>query len=527
VDGNGVYMQRYDADGAAEGTETRLNALTAGTVSGPSVSALSDGGFVVSWGSAEVDGVVSRRFDAAGVASEDESLVNTYTTSFQGASVTSRLADGGWVIGWTSNGQDGDGGGIYMQRYHADGTKDGGETPVNTHTASNQQSVTMAGLANGGWVVGWTSTGQDGDGDGIYLQRYDAQGQTAGKEILVNDTTTGNQRFPSFAALADGGWVAAWQGPASDGGFSIYQKVYDATGHVIVDETEVRAFNDTAVYNREVVSVAGLADGGWIVSWSNYNESSDEYDVRQQRYEADGQFYGANDAPVGHDKTLTVDENYSYVFNAGDFGFQDTASEQDHFAAIIVTAGPKSGRLMLDGAAVHAGDRIARADLDDLVWTPPKHADGDALASFKFKVVDDGGTAAGGHDTAKTANTITFNVTAAIEGTDAGETLKGTNRHDVLDGKAGDDTLIGRGGADIFVFGRNDDRDTITDFDAKGKDHDIVDLSSLSSIADFADLKAHHISEHGSDVWINGRNGDVLVLQGVEIDDLDKSCFLF
>jgi hypothetical protein len=529
--GKDIYMQRYDADGEPDGVETRVNALTTDSQPDASVTALSDGGFVVSWTSSQADGsslgIMSRRYDADGIALADESLVNSYTTASQANAATTQLSDGGWIIAWTSDGQDGDSTGIYQQRYNEDGAKHGAETRVNSFTSSYQGDPAIAALADGGWIIAWVSDGQDGDGNGIYMQRFDADGGTVGDEALVNTTVTGDQYQNSLAALADGGWVVTWTAAGPDDGISIYQTVYDADGNVVVAEMEVNTPNGATLHYRELSSVAGLADGGWIVNWSDYNEPLGEYDVRQQRFEADGQFYGVNDRPFGTDRTVRLDENYAYAFKAGDFGFHDATDEDNLFAGIVIAALPKIGRLTLDGAALHAGDRIDAADLGDLAWTPPRHGDGDALARFKFKVVDDGGTEGGGLDTAKTASTITFNVKAAIEGTAAGETLKGTGKHDVLDGRRGDDTLTGRAGSDIFVFGTDYERDTLTDFDAGSKNHDIVDLGGLSSIKGFADLRNNHMSRHGGDVWIDGGHGDVLVLQDVDLKDLGEGRFLF
>lgn len=525
VNGNGAYMQRYDSHGVAEGTETPVNALATGSHDNPSVAGLTDGGFIVSWEDNQVDGdsyhgIVNRRFNAKGTASKDESLVNTYTTSDQESSVVSGLADGGWVTAWQSNGEDGDSYGVYQQRYNANGSTHGGETRVNSYTTGAQLYPVIAALDDGGWVVGWASAGQGGGGAGVYMQRYAADGQTDGGERRVTFSEYG----ASMTALAGGGWVVSWQ--AHDtvaNSYRSYQKAFDADGKVMMKQMQL----GSATHAQELPSVTGLADGGWIVSWGDFDRSKDDYDVRQQRFEADGQFYGTNDRPSGTDKTVRIDEGFSYAFQAGSFGFKDAAGEHDRLAEIIIVSAPKIGRLTLDGAVVHAGDRIAQADLDDLAWTPPRHANGDALASFKFRVVDDGGTEAGGHDTARLANTITFNVTAAIDGTDAGETLRGTNRHDVLDGGKGDDKLIGRDGSDIFVFGRGYGHDTIADFTPTGADHDVIDLRNLSSVEGFADLKANHMSQHGDDVWIDGGKGDLLVLNDVGKADLSKDDFVF
>ena len=61
-----------------------------------------------------------------------ETQVNTYTTDHQRDSQITALSDGGWVITWESNGQDSSRRGVYAQAYNADGTTLGGETQVNT-----------------------------------------------------------------------------------------------------------------------------------------------------------------------------------------------------------------------------------------------------------------------------------------------------------------------------------------------------------------------------------------------------------
>lgn len=97
----------------------------------------------------------------------------------------------------------------------------------------------------------------------------------------------------------------------------------------------------------------------------------------------------------------------------------------------------------------------------------------------------------------------------------------------VLTGGKGNDRLTGGLALDTFVFATGDGKDTITDFTAKGSDHDVIDLSRLSSITSFSDLKAHHLEKSGSDVVIDGLNGDSITLLDVNIKDLGKGDFLF
>ena len=123
-----------------------------------------------------------------------------------------------------------------------------------------------------------------------------------------------------------------------------------------------------------------------------------------------------------------------------------------------------------------------------------------------------------------------------LRGGGGGDTLLGANGKDKLFGGSGadtlnggksDDRLAGGGSADIFVFSTGWDVDRVADLDAKGSDHDRVDLSGLTSVRNWLDLKNNHLTANGSDVIIDGGQGDVLILEGVRLADLDKGDFLF
>jgi hypothetical protein len=50
---------------------------------------------------------------------------------------------------------------------------------------------------------------------------------------------------------------------------------------------------------------------------------------------------------------------------------------------------------------------------------------------------------------------------------------------------------------------------------------------SVQSVTDFADLKAHHLTQIGSSVVIDGTHGDSITLEHVKLNTLDASDFLF
>jgi large repetitive protein len=118
-----------------------------------------------------------------------EFRVNTATNNPQEQPSVTALSSGGFVVTWASYYQDGSGYGVYGQRYAADGTTLGTEFRVNTATDSQQQQPSVTALSSGGFVVTWSSHYQDGNGYGVYGQRYAADGTTLGTEFRVNTTT--------------------------------------------------------------------------------------------------------------------------------------------------------------------------------------------------------------------------------------------------------------------------------------------------------------------------------------------------
>ncbi|WP_137156325.1 hypothetical protein [Rhizobium sp. FKL33] len=114
-----------------------------------------------------------------------------------------------------------------------------------------------------------------------------------------------------------------------------------------------------------------------------------------------------------------------------------------------------------------------------------------------------------------------------LYGGSGNDRVDGGAGRDLVHGGTGKDALTGGTGVDTFLFKTGDGKDTIRDFDAKGGDHDKIDLSDVGSIKDWADLKAHHLSRDGADVIINAGSGDALRLDDVRLADLDRGDFLF
>ena len=165
-----------------------------------------------------------------------EFLVNTVTADNQQTSAQTRQAvavanNGNFIVAWSSHNQDGNGWGVYAQRYNAAGTPQGPAFQVNTYTQGDQQDAAVAVDGAGNFVITWQSHGQDGGGWGVYAQRYNATGAAQGSEFRVNTTTAGDQINPSVAMDGGGGFVIAWQSQGQDGsGWGVYAQRYNAAG---------------------------------------------------------------------------------------------------------------------------------------------------------------------------------------------------------------------------------------------------------------------------------------------------------
>ena len=296
----GIYGQRYDGAGATVGSEFRVNTTTANDQDWTTATGLAGGGFVVSWMSRNQDssgwGIYGQRFGDTGVKTGGEFRINGTTANQQQLPTLAALADGSFVALWSSYGQDGSGWGIYGQRYNDSGAAQGGEFLVNVVTTGNQWYPVVTGLADGGFVAAWSSYGQDGSGEGIFAQRFDEDGVRVGECFQTNNFAARNQERPAIAALSDGGFVVTWMSSGQDGsGAGLYGRRYDAAG--IAAGMEFR-INDTSASDQTQAVVSALPDGGFQVTWSSDGQDGSGRGIYGKRFDLMGDAAGVQGAAI-------------------------------------------------------------------------------------------------------------------------------------------------------------------------------------------------------------------------------------
>ncbi len=237
-----VMARRFTSTGVALGDEIRPSAGTEGPKKHSDVAMDDDGEFfVITWsGYHPAAGsswdVHARRFRVSdGMPVSGELQVNTTTSSIQNAAAVAMDHDGNFVVTWASAGHDGNGYGIYAQRFARAGDRAGGEFRVNTTTQNSQDEPAVGMDALGNFVIAWTSQRQDGGGDGVYARVFNRDGTNANKpgvpigEFRVNTTTALDQNQPAVGVDGAGNAVIAWTGHLREGadldGSNIYSKV--------------------------------------------------------------------------------------------------------------------------------------------------------------------------------------------------------------------------------------------------------------------------------------------------------------
>jgi len=487
--GSGVYLQRFDASGSPVGAATRLDdphppGLGSAYAYLPRAQGLPDGGIAVSWNAYErlegddyAWGVVTRRVEPDGRVVTDPDLPEV--PAFQNELP---MPDGGMLrVGFGAASTDGAWFDIVQVRLDADGNPVGESFRVNTYTEGYQNYAVVAGLDDGGWVVAWTGEGS-GDGDfGVYQQRFDAQGAPVGEETRVNSFTMDSQLMPSVAALTDGGWVVSWMSFGQDGdGWGVYQQRYGADGQPVGPETGVISGAGTPTIDTSSVDPQSLhmgTDQGDTMDGSARAEMviGNAGDDSLGGGGGDDSLAGGSgrDSLEGGDGDDVVDAGSGDDLivggsGAGDdvyFGGSgvDTVRYTSAVAGIRVDlqAGTAGSRSVGDGAGIGSDlldgiENVIAGRFSDLLT-------GDAL--------DNQLRGLGGRD--------------ELRGGAGNDRLLGGSGADTIVGGLGRDQLHGGAGSDVFLFGGTSEsgvgagrRDLIVDF----ADGDVIDLSRIDAM---------------------------------------------
>jgi hypothetical protein len=288
--GHGIFARRFSRAGIPLASEFQVNTHTMGYQTEPAAALDADGDFVVAWQSAGQDGseygIFARRFSSAGLPLATEFQVNLYTQDTQTSPAVAARADGDFVVAWQSSLQDGGQSGIFARRFSSTGAPLATEFQVNAYTTGDQTLPSTAMDAD--FVVVWQSDLQDGSSDGVFARRFSSAGDALAVELQVNTHTLGSQRNASVAAGAGGDFVVAWQSDDQDGspdGSGIFARRFSSAGDALASEFQVNTFTPS---QQRYPSVAARAGGGFVVAWQSADQDGDDYGIFGRRFSSAG-----------------------------------------------------------------------------------------------------------------------------------------------------------------------------------------------------------------------------------------------
>ncbi len=273
-------------------------------------------------------------FDASDVQDWQGTLAEISSDGKGSAQATAMDANGNYVVVYSALNQDGDGWGVYAQLYDSTGVAQGGEILVNQTTTDDQRWASVGMSDTGEFVVTWTSSNQDGTASSIYARQFNADGTAAGDEFRVNTENTGMQTNASIDVDAAGNFIIVWQGNGPADSDGVFFRRFNADGTAI-DSNDVIAHNPTSGTTSEFDPVvAWQSNGKFVIAWEQNNDN-----IYFQRFDSDGSMLGGKtqiDIGLSTSSGLSIDANASGTFVVA-------YKEENIFSAIYVRAYNEDG----------------------------------------------------------------------------------------------------------------------------------------------------------------------------------------
>lgn len=267
-----VRGRRFRFNGLALGPSFRVDTL-GGLNSDPSVARNGDGEFVVSWvrnfpqGVAEVR---ARRFSADGAPLGGEIRVDS-TAPFPRSPQVTTLPDGGFFVVWHAT-QGANGNDILAQRFDANGVKVGGETTLNTTTALSQNDPAVAVLPSAGFMVVWESTAAPGPDSEIRARRFNDGGAGIENDFVVASGGSTYNSKPKVAADGRGDLLVVWEREVAGSDLNLFARPYASAGPALAPEFALTTTTEGAQSQPAVGLDAG---GDAVVAWTSRTPTQD------------------------------------------------------------------------------------------------------------------------------------------------------------------------------------------------------------------------------------------------------------
>lgn len=176
----------------------------------------------------------------------------------------------------------GNGEGVFARLYDASGSPKGHPIVVPSNRIGNQSQPQVAADALGRFIVVWqsednfggTGAGGDGDGAGVFGQRFNRDGVRLGPVFRLSDSAAGDQRTPNVAMATNGSFVAVWQDCTGTQRrcSELHAARFTASGERRGEELEIPVLTATSYIDGKPVPNptphVAFEPGGFAIGWT-------------------------------------------------------------------------------------------------------------------------------------------------------------------------------------------------------------------------------------------------------------------
>ncbi len=200
---------------------------------------------------------------------------------------------------------------------------------------------------DGSFAVAYTTHGEDGLGDEVYVRRFGADRKPlpANDLLRVTESGIGDQNTAAITTLPGGGLLVAWYDRGCslgiddacsapfDGGDAIFARRFDASGGAV--DPEPWRVNVDLTGAETSPALADTSDGGYLIAWAGRSAADQLGGVWLRRFGAAGQPLDASDTQLfsggafTESPTLDVDDdgNLALAWSVEDRLFVGQGSE--------------------------------------------------------------------------------------------------------------------------------------------------------------------------------------------------------
>ena len=460
----------FTDDGAPITPELLLDSTVDNDQFDPSLAALENGRVVVTFTdlSADIGGDISARlFTSTGKAVGADFFVNKDSQDDSDSDV-SALADGGFVVTWTRDFGSGNKD-VRAQILNSNGSLRDSVISVDEDITLDTNSSQVTGLANGNFVVVWEQEPVAGGNTEVAYRIYNRSGAAVTSATLIDTPGSINNEDIQIVALNDGGFAVACTSNRFGAGRDIALRIFNANGTPRTGFLQANGLaNDGNQVGDEInPTLTVLSNGDIVVGWNDGDQ------LTYQAYSPSGKALGTNyndnflvnqaeiagldDGLVANVRESTLTDGDGNSIRSGIHAFVRTTRSNETSESLTgdslrdIMLG-RSGNDTLSGSA--GDDTLQGGRGNDLLRGG---TDSDTAAY----TVATGGVkvdlAIAGAQNTVGAGTDTLISIEDMEGSAFNDTLNGNARANEIFGGRGNDLIEGRGGRDTLDGGLGQD----------------------------------------------------------------------